>query len=257
MTADDKKERLETAIAAIRATYGQVAIRRLRPTPPPVSCISTGFPDLDKALAVGGLPQGHIIELISQSSSGASTLTLHILAQAQAAGTAVYLDIEQSFDPAYAAQLGVDAGRLLLIEPASWREACAILRDFVLDGQSSIFIFDAPMHLLYRPTYARLLLATLDRLTIPMSKTAGILLFLLTLPPDTPHLPADQLLPETLIPQAAVRLVVYRMRWLYRRRDISGYEAKVYIARNRLAPTAPTTPITLTVRLADANKNSP
>lgn len=254
MTADDdKKRRLEMTVEAIQATYGQMAIRRLRPQKQTIPHIATGFPALDQALGIGGLPRGQMTELVSVPSSGTATIALNIVAQAQAEGLAVYLDIDQNFDPSYAAQLGVDLERLLLVEPNSWREACAIMRDFILEGQTSILVFDTPAHVLWQPRYARTLSAALDRLVIPLSKTSCVLLFLITLLPDAPHPGPEQAIHSALAHHAAVRLVVYRVRWLFGRRDIRGYGAKVYIAKNKFAAAAGL--VTLTIGLAGEEGN--
>lgn len=256
MTADDddKKRRLEMTVNAIQARHGQLALRRLKPQKHAIPHISTGVSLLDNALGIGGLPRGHITELVSIPSSGTVTIALNVIAQAQAEGLAIYLDIDQNFDPPTAAQLGVDLERLVLIEPNSWREACAIMRDFVLQGHISIFVFDAPAHVLMCPDgrtesrYARALSAALDRLVSPLSKTSCVLLFLITLMPDTSHSAPNQVVHSALAHYASIRLLVYRIRWLYGRRDIRGYEAKVYIAKNKLA--ASTAPFNLTITLA-------
>jgi recombination protein RecA len=254
MTADDdKKRRLEMTVDAIRATHGQMAIRRLRPRKQIIPHISTGFPVLDQALGIGGLPRGQMSEMVSIPSSGTATIALNIVAQAQAEGLAIYLDIDQNFDPTYAAQLGVDLDRLLLVEPNTWREGCAIMRDFILEGQISILVFDTPAHVLGQPRYARTLSTTLDRLATPLSKTSCTLLFLITLLPDTPQPAPDQAIHSVLAHHAAVRLVVYRMRWLFGRRGIRGYGAKIYIAKNKFAPVAG--PVTLTIGLAGEEGN--
>lgn len=250
MTADDddKKRRLEMTVNAIQARYGQLALRPLKSQKHTIPHISTGFPLLDNALGIGGLPRGHITELVSIPSSGTATIVLNVVAQAQAEGLAIYLDVDQNFDPPTAAQLGVNLERLVLIEPDSWREACAIMRDFVLQGHTSVLVFDAPAHVLWQSRYARTLSAALDRLVSPLSKTSCILLFLLTLMPDTSHPAPNQAIHSALAHYAAIRLLVYRIHWLYGGRDIRGYEAKVYIAKNKLA--ASTNPVNLTITLA-------
>jgi len=249
MTADDddKKRRLELTVNALQNRYGQLAIRRLKPQKQPIPHVATGFSPLDKALGIGGLPRGHITELVSIPSSGTVTIALNLVAQAQTEGLAIYLDVDQNFDPPYAAQLGVDLERLVLIEPNSWREACAIMHDFILQGHISIFVFDAPVHLLWESHYARTLSAALDRLVSPLSKTSCVLLFLITLIPDTSHPAPNHVVHSALAHYASIRLLVYRIRWLYGRRDIRGYEAKVYIAKNKLAASA--APVTLTISL--------
>lgn len=249
MTADDddKKRRLELTVNALQDRYGQLAIRHLKPQKQTIPYIATGFSPLDKALGIGGLPRGHITELVSIPSSGTATIALNVVAQAQVEGLAIYLDVDQNFDPPYAAQLGVDLERLVLIEPNSWQEACAIMRDFILQGHVSIFVFDVPAHLLWESHNTHTLSAALDRLVSPLSKTSCVLLFLITLMPDTSSPASNHVVHSALAHYASIRLLVYRIRWLYGRRDIRGYEAKVYIAKNKLAASA--APVNLTITL--------
>lgn len=95
MADDDKKQRFEKTISGIQQRYGLKAIRPLKqPTAEPIPAIPTGFPDLDAALGVGGLPHGRVTELIGMSTSGMSTLALKVIASVQEqGGTAVYLDV--------------------------------------------------------------------------------------------------------------------------------------------------------------------
>ncbi len=274
MTNDDKRERLEMTIQAIQARYGHLSLRPLSPQTQPIPHLPTGFPQLDEALGSGGLPCGQVSELVSLPTAGATTIALTLIAQAQAKGPVVYLDVDQSFDPVTAAGLGVDVETLLLVEPHSWRDACAIMRDFVLAGGSSLLLFDTPAHLLWQPAYGRRLTQTLDRLILPLGKTESVLLFLVSLLPHErmsahermpahertpahepirahdarPDQPApNQAIHPALAHYAAVRLIVYRTRWRYGRRDVGGYEAKVYIAKNKLA--AAQGPVNLTLTL--------
>jgi recombination protein RecA len=250
MTDDDKRERLEMTVQAIQARYGHLSLRPLSPKPQTIPHLPTGFPQLDEALGIGGLPCGQISELVSIPTAGATTMALNLIAQAQARGPVIYLDIDQNFDPVTAAQLGVDVEALLLVEPHSWRDACAILRDFILAGGSSLLLFDSPAHLLWQPEYGRRLTHTLDRLILPLGKSNGALLFLISLLPHTAQpaqARASRVIHPALAHYAAVRLVVYRTRWRYGRRDVGGYEAKVYIAKNKLA--AERGPVNLTLTL--------
>lgn len=250
MTADDddKKIRLEKTVNAIRARHGQLVIRRLQTQQEPVPTVATGFLPLDDALGISGLPRGQITELVTVPSTGTTTIALNVVARAQVAGLAIYLDIDHNFDPAYAARLGVDLERLVLIEPDSWQEACAIMRDFILQGDISILVFDAPAHLLWEEHHVQTLSATLDRLVSPLHRDSCVLLFLITMMPASAHPAPNRVVHSALAHYAAIRLLVYRVRWLYSRRDIHGYEAKVYIAKNKLA--ASTAPVNLTITLA-------
>ena len=120
MSHSHKKRRLEAAVQAVQLKWGQQALHKgTLPTAtssPP--SLSTGLPTLDRVLRIGGLPLGHISELIGQPTSGKRTLALHILAQSQRRYPCLYLDLTRTLDPAYAAACHVDLSRF------SDRRAC-------------------------------------------------------------------------------------------------------------------------------------
>src|SRR5690606_26379225 len=126
---------------------------------------------------------------------------------------------------------------------------CTILRDFVLDGSAGIVVLDAPAPLFWEAANARTLSATLDRLVVPLRQFSGVLLFLITLLPGTSPPAVQPVIHPALAHYAALRLLVYRQRWRYGRQDVQGYEARVYIAKNKF--TAPAGPVTLTIPLSD------
>src|SRR5690242_13760198 len=106
----DRAARLLPVIAAIQRRWGAHALRIFGQRPAAtIPVISTGFPDLDAALGIGGFPRGRLTELLGMATSGKTTIVLRALAQAQALGDRVgYLDLPSSFDPEYAAWCGVD-----------------------------------------------------------------------------------------------------------------------------------------------------
>jgi recombination protein RecA len=232
--ASDKKRKLEMTVAALQAQWGRRAIRRLGDDKAAaVAHIPTGFASLDAALGIGGLPRGRISEIIGAPTSGMSTLALKIAANSQTGGgTAVYVDPDHIFDPDYAARCGLDLGRLLLIHPRGYRQALQITADFVAGGGAAMIVVGVS----FRPPaeeVAAALAATLGHLVAPLARAGCALLFLTALPSSPADLnayPVHSPLPH----YAAVRLLVQRERWLYRRRDISGYQAQVLVARNKL-----------------------
>lgn len=238
MTADDdRRRRLEKTVADLHQRFGiRVIGRATRPAAPPV--IPTGFPALDEALGIGGLPLGRLSEIAGVPTSGMATLALKLVAQAQAAGQghlAAYIDVEKTFDPDYAARCGVDLERLLVIRPYTVRQALTMLPDFSLNGGFAVLVVDAPLHVLTTPDTADALAETLGRIVAPLSRSRSALLFLSGLPPGSaPSLagyPAHVAVPH----YAAVRLLIRRERWLYHRRDVAGYAAQVQVVKNRLA----------------------
>jgi recombination protein RecA len=251
--AADQKRRLEKTVADLQARFGPRAIGKSKA--PVIDAIPTGFPALDAALGIGGLPRGRLSEIVGSPTSGMATMALKLIAQAGAAveprtavGTsarpAAYLDLERTFDPAYAARCGVDLSRLVLVRPYTVRQALAMLPDFALNGGFSVVVVDCPLRLLAGPERMEALSSTLGRLVAPLARSGCALVFLTGLPPGSPPsfdayandpamgpAPAPTPLPHF----ASVRLVIRRERWLYRRRDVEGYAAQVLVAKNRLA----------------------
>jgi hypothetical protein len=207
--------------------------------------ISTGFPSLDKTLGTGGIPQGRISEIIGVPTSGMATLALKIIANAQShQGTAVYIDLEQTFDPDYADHCGISLNHLILVHPYNMHQALAMLPDFIINGGLSILVFDMPLQL-HEPHLTQALSSTLGRLIAPLSKSDCILLFLTTLLPGSSPSLDDYPQHITLPHYTTMRLIIQKERWLYRQRDITGYEALVYIAKNKLGRAGQAARITI------------
>ena len=244
----EKKRRLEMTVAAIRQQWGTRAIRRARQTPATIPHISPSFASLDEALGIGGIPRGRITEIAGAPTSGMATTALKILANAQAGdGTAIYLDLDRTFDPHYAARCGLDLTRLLIVHPYDERQALAILQDFILGGGASAVVFDIPYQLLARPQQlGQALATTLGRLIAPLAKTAAALIFLTALPPRAQS-SLDRYPDHLTIPHyATVRLFIDKERWLYQREDIRGYQAQVHVVKNKLGPAGAHVSIAIT-----------
>jgi len=128
-------------------------VSRLETAPrrPPAGPLRTGFPQLDEALGLGGLPRGRILELFGPSGSGKTTLALQIAAQVQQdGGTAAWIDAEHAFDPAYAAGLGVALERLPLAQPESAEQALGIARELAASGAVDLVVVDSAAALVPR-----------------------------------------------------------------------------------------------------------
>lgn len=252
--AADQKSRLEKTVVHLQARFGPRAIGRADQSAPAV--IPTGFPALDAALGIGGLPRGRVSEIIGSPTSGMATLALRLIAAAAnesaaataataaataattAAKPAAYLDLERTFDPDYAARCGIDLGRLVLVRPYAVRQALDMLADFALNGSFSIVVVDCPLRLLAGAERSEALAGTLGRIIAPLGRSGCALVFLTGLPPGSPptlDAYADGAEASALPHYASVRLVIRRARWLYRQRDVSGYAAQVLVAKNRFA----------------------
>jgi recombination protein RecA len=191
--ADERGKLLESAIAQIEKSYGKGAIMRLgsRDVLVPVSVIPTGALSLDVALGVGGVPRGRVIEIFGPESGGKTTMTLHIIAQAQKiGGTAAFIDAEHALDPAYARKLGVDVDNLLVSQPDNGEQALEIVEALIRSGGVDVVVVDSVAALVPRAELegdmgdpqmglqARLMSQALRKLTAIVSKSRTSLIFI-------------------------------------------------------------------------------
>src|ERR1700688_3000496 len=143
---DDRSKLLEAAISQIEKSYGKGSIMRLgsRDVLVPVSVIPSGCLSIDAALGVGGFPRGRVIEIYGPESGGKTTMTLHVIAEAQKlAGQAAFIDAEHALDPVYARKLGVDVDHLLISQPDNGEQALEITESLVKSGKIAIIVVDS------------------------------------------------------------------------------------------------------------------
>jgi recombination protein RecA len=184
---------LESAIAQIEKQYGKGSIMRLgnRDVLVPVSVISTGCLSIDAALGVGGVPRGRVIEIYGPESGGKTTMTLHIIAEAQKmGGQAAFIDAEHALDPAYARKLGVDVDNLLVSQPDNGEQALEIAETLIRSGAVDVVVVDSVAALVPRAELegdmgdpqmglqARLMSQALRKLTAIVSKSHTCLIFI-------------------------------------------------------------------------------
>src|ERR1700688_789845 len=190
---DDKTKMLETAISQIEKDYGKGAIMRLgsRDVLVPVSVIPTGALSIDAALGVGGVPRGRVIEIYGPESGGKTTLTLHVIAEAQKlGGQAAFIDAEHALDPSYARKLGVDVDNLLVSQPDNGEQALEIAEALIRSNAVDIIVVDSVAALVPRAELegdmgdaqmglqARLMSQALRKLTAIVSKSKTCLIFI-------------------------------------------------------------------------------
>src|ERR1700719_3027810 len=190
---DDKTKMLENAISQIEKDYGKGAIMRLgsRDVLVPVSVIPTGALSIDAALGVGGVPRGRVIEIYGPESGGKTTLTLHIIAEAQKmGGQAAVIDAEHALDPIYARKLGVDVDNLLVSQPDNGEQALEIAETLIRSNGVDIIVVDSVAALVPRAELegdmgdpqmglqARLMSQALRKLTAIVSKSHTCLIFI-------------------------------------------------------------------------------
>jgi recombination protein RecA len=191
--ADDKAKMLEAAIAQIEKAHGKGAIMRLgsRDVLVPVSVIPTGCLSLDAALGVGGFPRGRVVEVYGPESGGKTTMTLHVIAEAQKlGGTAAFIDAEHALDPVYARKLGVDVDNLLVSQPDNGEQALEIAETLIRSGGVDVVVIDSVAALVPKAELegemgdpqmglqARLMSQALRKLTAIVSKSRTCLIFI-------------------------------------------------------------------------------
>ncbi|MGL6118250.1 ATPase domain-containing protein, partial [Plesiomonas sp.] len=142
---ENKQKALAAALGQIEKQFGKGSIMRLGDTKTlDIESVSTGSLGLDIALGIGGLPMGRVVEIFGPESSGKTTLTLSVIAQAQRAGkTCAFIDAEHALDPLYAAKLGVQVDDLLISQPDTGEQALEICDALVRSGAVDVIIVDS------------------------------------------------------------------------------------------------------------------
>lgn len=189
--AGEKKD-LEEAVEEIKQRFGEGAIMKLKEVRAvDVDVIPTGALSLDLALGVGGIPRGRVIEIFGPEMSGKTTLSLHILAEAQKrGGVGAFVDAEHALDPDYAKRIGVNIDELLISQPDSGEQALQIVETLVRSGQVDVIVIDSVAALVPKAEIAgemgefqiglqaRLMSQCLRKLSGIISKTKTAVIFL-------------------------------------------------------------------------------
>jgi len=193
IVADDRSKAIETALSQLEKQFGKGSVMRLgsKEAIVPISVISTGSISFDAALGVGGVPRGRVIEIFGPESSGKTTITLQIVAEAQkAGGLAAFVDAEHALDPAYARKLGVDIDNLLISQPDYGEQALEIVEALVRSNAIDVLVVDSVAALVpkaeldgemgdsHMGLQARLMSQALRKLTGTVSKSRTCLIFI-------------------------------------------------------------------------------
>ncbi|MGD0367692.1 MAG: recombinase RecA [Acidobacteriaceae bacterium] len=193
MAADDRQRAVDLALSQIEKQFGKGSIMRLgsKEAIVPIAVISTGSISFDAALGVGGVPRGRVIEIFGPESSGKTTITLQIIAEAQkAGGLAAFVDAEHALDPQYAKKLGVDIDNLLISQPDYGEQALEITEALVRSGAIDVLVVDSVAALVpkaeldgemgdsHMGLQARLMSQALRKLTGTVSKSRTSLIFI-------------------------------------------------------------------------------
>ena len=249
----DKDAALNTAIKQLRKQFGDGAIMRMGEKPEmEIEVISTGSLNLDRALGVGGLPKGRIIEMYGPEASGKSTLAMHCVAEAQKQGcTACYIDAEHAMDPAYAASIGVDVDSLLISQPSTGEEGLEICDAMVRSGCIDLIVVDSVAALVPKSeldgemgdasvgVQARLMSQALRKLTASINKSKCIVIFINQLRMKIGVMYGN---PETttggnaLKYYSSVRLDIRRTESLKNGTEVYGNHVRVKVVKNKVAP---------------------
>ena len=255
MSTDSKKEKaLDLAINQIDRQFGKGAIMKMGGNHISISdnVISTGCLSLDAALGVGGVPRGRIIEIFGPESSGKTTLTLHVVAEAQkAGGYAAFIDAEHAMDPEYAKNLGVNLDELLVSQPDSGEQSLEITETLVRSGALDVIVVDSVAALVPRAELegemgdshmglqARLMSQALRKLTGTVNKSNTTVIFVNQIREKIGVMFGN---PETtpggraLKFYSSVRMDIRRITSLKDGTNMVGNRTRVKVVKNKVAP---------------------
>ena len=251
---DKEKERaLNDALDLITKQFGKGSIMRLGEGAlyDEVDVISTGAISLDVATGIGGIPRGRIVEVYGPESSGKTTLTLHVIAEAQKnGGRAAFIDAEHALDPEYARKLGVDVENLIVSQPSTGEDALSICDYLVRSGAIDVVVIDSVAALVPRTEIegemgsahvglqARLMSQALRKLTGATQKSNTALIFINQLREKVGNIynPETTTGGRALKFYSSMRLDVRRSESIKTGDGIIGNKTKVKLAKNKMAP---------------------
>ncbi len=243
---------VENTLREIRTKFGDDSIMMLGDKPHvDVNAISTGSIGLDAALGVGGLPRGRIIEIFGPESSGKTTLSLHVVAEAQKkGGVCAFIDAEHAMDPEYAQRLGVNINQLLISQPDNGEQALEIVESLVRSGKLDVIVIDSVAALTPRDgiegdmgahhvgKQARLMSQALRKLTAIVAKSKTIVIFINQIrmqigvmfgnPETTPG-------GKALKFYTSVRIDIRRIAQIKKGEEIMGGRIRVKVVKNKVA----------------------
>lgn len=250
---DNKQKALAAALGQIERQFGKGSIMRLGDsTALDIEAVSTGSLGLDIALGIGGLPYGRIVEIYGPESSGKTTLTLQVIAEAQRAGkTCAFIDAEHALDPVYARKLGVDVDALLVSQPDTGEQALEICDMLVRSAAVDVVIVDSVAALTpkaeiegdmgdsHMGLQARLMSQALRKLTANIKRSNTLCIFINQIRMKIGVMFGN---PETttggnaLKFYASVRLDIRRIGSVKDGDEITGNETRVKVVKNKVAP---------------------
>ncbi len=251
-TAEEKKAAIEDAIASIKTKFGEEAITTLGMRPKTgVDAIPTGSIGLDWALGIGGVPRGRIIEIFGPESSGKTTLSLHIIAEAQKkGGVCAFVDAEHALDPEYAKRLGVKIDDLLVSQPDTGEQALDITESLIRSGKIDVIVVDSvaaltpqaeiegDMGAQHVGRQARLMSQALRKMTAIVAKSKTVVIFINQIRMQIGVMFGN---PETTTGGKAlkfytsVRLDIRRIAQIKKGEEVVGGRVRVKVVKNKVA----------------------
>jgi len=249
----NKQKALDAAISQIDRQFGKGSVMRMGDAgATQMESISTGSIGLDVALGIGGLPRGRVVEIYGPESSGKTTLTLQVIAEAQkAGGTAAFVDAEHALDPAYAEKLGVNIDALLVSQPDTGEQALEITDMLVRSGAVDVLVIDSVAALTpkaeidgemgdsHMGLQARLMSQALRKLTGIIKRSNTMVIFINQIRMKIGVMFGN---PETttggnaLKFYASVRLDIRRIGAIKKGDEVLGNETRVKVVKNKVAP---------------------
>jgi recombination protein RecA len=249
----DKDKAIAAALAQIEKSYGKGSVMKLGERPNvDIEAISTGSIGLDIALGIGGIPKGRIIEIFGPESSGKTTLTLHVIAEAQKkGGVCAFIDAEHAMDPAYAKKLGVNIDDLYISQPDTGEQALEITDTLIRSGGIDMIVVDSVAALVpkaeiegemgdsHMGLQARLMSQALRKLTATIARTNCIVIFINQIRMKIGVMFGS---PETttggnaLKFYASVRLDIRRTGAIKNGEEVVGNQTKVKVVKNKVSP---------------------
>ena len=249
----EKMKALEAALGQIEKQFGKGSIMKLGDFQAMnVEAIPTGALSLDIALGIGGIPRGRIIEVYGPESSGKTTLTLHMIAEAQKlGGEAAFIDAEHALDPVYAKHLGVDIDNLIVSQPDTGEQALEIAEALVRSGALDVIVIDSVAALVPKAEIdgdmgdshiglqARLMSQALRKLAGAINKSKCVIIFINQLREKVGVMFGN---PETtaggraLKYYSSVRLDIRKVENIKQDGEVVGNRARVKVVKNKVAP---------------------
>ncbi len=251
---DNKTKALSAALSQIEKQFGKGSIMRMGDgsVAEDLQVVSTGSLGLDLALGVGGLPRGRVVEIYGPESSGKTTLTLQVVAEAQKlGGTCAFIDAEHALDPTYAQKLGVNVSELLISQPDTGEQALEIADMLVRSGAVDVIVVDSVAALTPKAEIegemgdshvglqARLMSQALRKLTANIKRTNTLVIFINQIRMKIGVMFGN---PETttggnaLKFYASVRLDIRRIGSIKKGEEVIGSETRVKVVKNKVSP---------------------